>query len=219
MALHFAARTRRLEPFLAMEVMERAFAMERAGEHVLHLEVGEPDFAPPRAAVEACVAALQAGETRYTDSRGLAELREEIAADYQRRFGAAVEPERVLVASGTSAAMLLVFHLLVEPGDEVVLGTPHYPCYPNFIRACGGVPVLVPTDPALGYRLDPEAVRSSLSDRTRVILVSSPANPTGAIQSPTRSTTDSSTTTRGSRPRCRSATRPSCSTASPSATP
>jgi aspartate/methionine/tyrosine aminotransferase len=183
MALHFAARTRRLEPFLAMEVMERAFAMERAGEHVLHLEVGEPDFAPPRAAVEACVAALQAGETRYTDSRGLAELREEIAADYQRRFGAAVEPERVLVASGTSAAMLLVFHLLVEPGDEVVLGTPHYPCYPNFIRACGGVPVLVPTDPALGYRLDPEAVRSSLSDRTRVILVSSPANPTGAIQS------------------------------------
>ena len=110
-------------------------------------------------------------------------VREEIAADYQRRFGAAVEPERVLVASGTSAAMLLVFHLLVEPGDEVVLGTPHYPCYPNFIRACGGVPVLVPTDPALGYRLDPEAVRASLSDRTRVILVSSPANPTGAIQS------------------------------------
>jgi aspartate/methionine/tyrosine aminotransferase len=183
MPLHFAARTRSLEPFLAMEVMERAFAMERAGAHVLHLEVGEPDFAPPRAAVEACVAALQAGETRYTDSRGLAELREEIAADYQRRFGAPVEPERVLVASGTSAAMLLVFHLLVEPGDEVVLGTPHYPCYPNFIRACGGVPVLVATDPALGYRLDPEAVRSALSDRTRVILVSSPANPTGAIQS------------------------------------
>jgi aspartate/methionine/tyrosine aminotransferase len=181
--MHFAARTLSLEPFLAMEVMERAFAMERAGAHVLHLEVGEPDFAPPRAAVEACVAALQAGETRYTDSRGLAELREEIAADYQRRFGAAVEPERVLVASGTSAAMLLVFHLLVEPGDEVVLGTPHYPCYPNFIRACGGVPVLVPTDPALGYRLDPEAVRAALSDRTRVILVSSPANPTGAIQS------------------------------------
>jgi len=183
MPLHFAARTRSLEPFLAMEVMERAFAMERAGAHVLHLEVGEPDFAPPPAAVEACIAALQAGETRYTDSRGLAELREAIAADYQRRFGARVEPERVLVASGTSAAMLLVFHLLVEPGDEVVLGTPHYPCYPNFIRACGGVPVLVPTDPTLGYRLDPEAVRAVLSDRTRMILVSSPANPTGAIQS------------------------------------
>jgi aspartate/methionine/tyrosine aminotransferase len=183
MPLHFAARTRSLEPFLAMEVMERAFAMERAGAHVLHLEVGEPDFAPPPAAVEACVAALRAGETRYTDSRGLAELREAIAVDYQRRFGARVEPERVLVASGTSAAMLLVFHLLVEPGDEVVLGTPHYPCYPNFVRACGGVPVLVPTDPALGYRLDPEAVRAVLSERTRMILVSSPANPTGAIQS------------------------------------
>ncbi len=176
-------RTREIEPFLAMEVLERAYAMERAGAKVCHLEIGEPDFPPPAEAVEACIAALRAGETHYTDSRGLAELREAIAREKSARAGVAIDPGRVLVTSGTSPAMLLVFALLVDPGSEVVLGTPHYPCYPNFIRFCGGVPVLVPTDPEQGYRLDPGAVHAALTERTRAIVLSSPANPTGAVQS------------------------------------
>jgi aspartate/methionine/tyrosine aminotransferase len=179
----FATRAEQVVPFLAMEVMERAFALERKGTRVLHLEIGEPDFPPPPAALEACARALRDGETRYTDSRGLQELRESIAEDAARRFGVSLDPERVLVTSGTSPAMLLVFQLLVEPGSEVVIGTPHYPCYPNFVRACGGVPVLVPTDPADGYTLDPDAVRERLSPRTTAIVVGSPANPTGAVQS------------------------------------
>jgi len=179
----FAQRVRDTVPFLAMEVMERAYALEQAGARVLHLEVGEPDFPPPPAAVEACARALREGETRYTDSRGLAPLREAIAADCARRFGARVDPGQVLVTSGTSPAMLLVFQLLVEPGGEVVIGTPHYPCYPNFVRVCGGTPVFVPTDPAAGYALDPDAVRRAITPRTRAIVVCSPANPTGAIQS------------------------------------
>ncbi len=183
MPQRFSARVDGIQPFLAMEVMERAFAMQRDGIPVIHLEIGEPDFAPPPAAVAACIRALESGETHYTDSRGLAELREAIAEDRTRRFGVAVDPERVLVTSGTSPAMLLVFSLLVESGDEVILGTPHYPCYPNFIRVCGGVPVLVPTQAADDYRLDPDAVRRSVTPRTRAIVVSSPANPTGAIQS------------------------------------
>jgi aspartate/methionine/tyrosine aminotransferase len=182
MGERWASRVDELRPFLAMEVMERAYAMERAGRSVIHLEVGEPDFPPPPAAVEACQRALAEGETRYTDSRGLAELREAIAADHARRAGVPVSPEQVLVTSGTSPAMLLVFSLLLEPGDEVVLGTPHYPCYPNFVRFCGGVPVLVPTDPERGYALDAGAVRRAVGPRTRAIIVSSPANPTGAIQ-------------------------------------
>jgi aspartate/methionine/tyrosine aminotransferase len=165
-----------------MEVMERAFAMEREGADVLHLEIGEPDFPPPAAAIDACAAALARGETHYTDSRGLPDLREAIAHDRSRRFGVAVDPDRVIVTSGTSPAMLLVFSLLLDPGDEVVMGTPHYPCYPNFVRFCGGEPVLVATDPGDGYRLDPGAVAKALTPRTRAILVSSPANPTGAIQ-------------------------------------
>jgi aspartate/methionine/tyrosine aminotransferase len=183
MTLRIAERAQLARPFLAMEVMERAFAMERAGTRVLHLEIGEPDFAPPAAAVEACASALRRGETRYTDSRGLVELREAIAADYDRRFGVAVDPGRVVVTSGTSPAMLLCFSLLVEPGDEVVLATPHYPCYPNFIRYCGGAPVFVASDPERGYPLEAEAVRAVLTDRTRAIVVASPANPTGAVQS------------------------------------
>ncbi len=98
---------RSLEPFLAMEVMERARELERGGARVVHLELGEPDFDPPPEVREACIAALVSGETRYTDSRGLPELREAIAADLARRHGVEVPSERVLVSSGTSPAMLL----------------------------------------------------------------------------------------------------------------
>jgi aspartate/methionine/tyrosine aminotransferase len=180
---NFARRTTEMRPFLAMDVMERAFEMERAGEDVIHLELGEPDFPAHPAAAAACIHAIESGQTHYTDSRGLLELREAIAEDHGRRFGVDVEPERIIVSNGTSPAMLMVFSLLVGEGDEVVLGTPHYPCYPNFIRMSGGVPVLVPTDPEAGYVLDVEAVRRALTPRTRAIIVSSPANPTGAVQS------------------------------------
>jgi aspartate/methionine/tyrosine aminotransferase len=182
MPSQLADRLRGIEPFLAMEVMERAFAMEREGRRVIHLEIGEPGFPPPPAAVAACQAALVRGETRYTDSRGLAELREAIAIDKGLRSAVAVDPERVIVTSGTSPAMLLVFSLLIEAGDEVILPTPHYPCYPNFIRYCGGTPVPVVCDAAGGYRIPPRAVRQLLTDRTRAIVVASPANPTGAVQ-------------------------------------
>lgn len=178
----FAGRTRALRPFLAMEVLERALALEAAGAKVLHLELGEPDAPPPPAAVEAARAALAEGATRYTDSRGLRALREAIAADKQRRCGVAVDPDAVLVTSGTSPALLLLFSLLVEPGDEVLLGAPHYPCYPNFIRLCGGVPVPVRCDPEDGWRLHAERVRAAVTPRTRAIVVASPANPTGAVQ-------------------------------------
>ena len=171
-----------LSPFLAMEVMERAFAMEREGVRVEHLEIGEPDFSAPKAVIEACTRALAEGETRYSDSRGLIELREAIARDVEKRFSVSVDASRVLVTSGTSPAMLLVFSLLLNPGDEVVLAQPSYPCYPNFIRYCGGVPVFVETLPEAGYNLGPDAVRGVLSERTRAILIGSPANPTGAIQ-------------------------------------
>jgi aspartate/methionine/tyrosine aminotransferase len=184
MSLRLNPRALALEPFLAMEVMERAFALERAGKRVLHLEIGEPGAAPPPEAVEACAAALRAGETRYTDSRGLEALRAAVAAEHARRAGVAVDPGCVLVASGTSPAMLLVFSLLAGDGDEVLIGTPHYPCYPNFARYCGATPVFVPTGPGDGWQLDAAAVRRAITPRTRALVVGSPANPTGAVQEP-----------------------------------
>jgi aspartate/methionine/tyrosine aminotransferase len=179
----FAERAGALQSFRAMDVLERALELEAAGAKVLHLELGEPDAPPPPAAVEACRAALAAGETHYTDSRGLRALREAIAADKARRTGAPVDPERVLVTSGTSPAMLLVFGLLVAPGDEVILASPHYACYPNFVRFCGGTPVLVRCEPGDGWRVHVERVRAARTERTRAVVVASPANPTGAVQS------------------------------------
>ena len=179
----FAERAGALRPFLAMDVLERALELEAGGAKVLHLEIGEPDAPPPPAAVEACRAALAEGATHYTDSRGLRALREAIAADKARRTGVPVDPERVLVTSGTSPAMLLVFGLLVGPGDEVLLASPHYACYPNFVRFCGGTPVLVPCDAEDGWRVHVERVRAARTERTRALVVASPANPTGAVQS------------------------------------
>ena len=172
-----------LSPFLAMEVMERAMEIERGGAQVIHLEIGEPDFAPPPAAIASATAALKAGRTKYTASVGLPELREAIAADKQARTGARVDPECVLVTSGTSPALMMVFAALCEPGSELILPAPHYACYPNFARFVGAAPIAVPCDPAAGYAIDPDAVKRALTSRTRAIVVGSPANPTGAVQS------------------------------------
>lgn len=186
MSIARARRIQAIRPFLAMEVLERALELERSGRSIVHLEVGEPDLSPPATAVEACIDALHRGVTHYTDSRGTPRLREAIARDLATRFAlraGSVDPARIVVTMGTSPAMLLVFEWLLDPGDEVVLGTPHYPCYPNFVRLCGGVPVFVPTDPEAGHALDPERVRRAITPRTKAILVNSPSNPTGAVQS------------------------------------
>jgi aspartate/methionine/tyrosine aminotransferase len=172
-----------LQPFLAMEVMERAHQIERAGETVVHFELGEPDFDPPAEVFEACRSAVGPGKARYTDSRGRLDLREAIARDYASRFGVEVSPDRVLVTSGSSPAMLVAFSLLLEPGAEVIVPTPHYPCYPNVIRFCGGEPVFVRTDASDGHQIDLDAVRAAMTARTAAIVVASPANPTGAVQS------------------------------------
>ncbi len=182
MSFPFADRSAALEPFLAMEVMERAFELEAAGTEIIHLEIGEPDHAPPAQATEAARAALASGETQYTDSRGLLELREAIARDKSARTGVPIDPQRVLVTSGTSPAMLTVFGLVVAAGSEVVIPTPHYPCYPNFVRFFGGRPVFVPLGP--DWSVDVDAVRRAVGPKTCGIVVASPANPTGAVQSP-----------------------------------
>jgi len=164
-----------------MEVLERAQELERQGRSVIHLEVGEPDFPTPQPIVDAGVWALNEGQTHYTHSLGILRLREAIAARYAERFGLQVSPDRVLVTAGSSLAMLYAFGALIEPGDEVIAATPHYPCYPNFVRFFGGTLVETPTDPADGYRLDPDAVARAMTPRTKLLLINSPSNPTGAV--------------------------------------
>ena len=184
MTSSYSLRAESITPFLAMAVMERGMAMARSGVDIVQLGVGEPGFPPPPEVVDAVSKAVADGDTHYTDSRGLFPLREAIAADCARRRGVAVGPERILVTSGTSPALLLVLNVLLDPGDEIVMPTPHYPCYPNMVEVCGGRPVLVPTSPADGYLINVERVRTAITPRTRGILLASPANPTGAVQPP-----------------------------------
>jgi len=182
MSQPYAKRIDDVAPFLAMEVMERGMAMSRAGESIVQIGVGEPNFPPPPEVVSAVNAAVLAGDTHYTDSRGLHALRAAIAAECKQRRGVEVDPDRILVCSGSSPALLMVFNLLLDPGDEMIIPTPHYPCYPNMIAVAGGKSVFVPTHPEDGYLIDVAKVRAAITPRTKGIVLASPANPTGAVQ-------------------------------------
>jgi len=184
--MSLAKRLAEIQPFLAVEVAERAQAMESQGIDVVHLEYGEPDFAPPAVVQEALARAIADGNMRYTHSLGILPLREAIADHYRATYGVKVSPDQILVTPGTSPAMLLLFGALLDPGDEVVLSDPYYACYPNFIKYADGVPVTVDTTEEDAFQYRPEDIARRLSPRTRAILVNSPANPTGAVLSPER---------------------------------
>ena len=129
-----ARRALAIEPFLAVEIAERAFELERGGADIVHLEFGEPDFEAPPVVADAVMRAIKDGRTKYTSSLGILPLREAVAEHYAATYGVRIAPDQVLVTPGTSPAMLLLFGHLLDPGDEVVLGDPYYACYPNFIR-------------------------------------------------------------------------------------
>jgi aspartate/methionine/tyrosine aminotransferase len=174
-----------IRPFLVMDVLERAQAIERdTGVNVIHLEVGEPDFDTPPAIVDAAIGAMRNGDTHYTHSLGLLELREAIAAWYYTHYRVNISPEHIIITSGSSPAILLTLAALLDPGDEVVLSDPRYACYANFIRLCDGVTVDVAVDAATGFQYTAERVRPYVTSRTKAILINSPANPTGTLLSP-----------------------------------
>ncbi len=181
-----AQRALAVEPFLAVEIAERAQALERGGADIVHFEFGEPDFQAPSVVLEAVEKALKDGRTKYTSSLGILPLREAIAEHYLRTYGVAISPDQILVTPGTSPAMLLLFGHLLDPGDEVILSDPYYACYPHFIRYADGVPVFVPIFEADQFQYRPEAIDQQRGPRTRAVLVNSPANPTGAVLSAQR---------------------------------
>jgi (5-formylfuran-3-yl)methyl phosphate transaminase len=175
-----------ISPFLVMDVLEKAQELERNGEHIIHLEVGEPDFDTPECINEACYRAICEGKTHYTHSLGLIELREAIAEDYWNKYKVKVSPEQILIASGTSPAMLLLFAALLEPNDEVILSNPYYPCYPNIIQFVDGVPVFVKVLEEEGFQYLPEMIEEKLSPKVKGIMINSPSNPTGNVMPPER---------------------------------
>lgn len=182
--LRFSPRAEAVTPFLAMEVFERAKELEAAGRDIVYLCVGEPDFPSPAVACDAAIRAIRQGETTYTHSLGLPELREAIAEHYAGRYGVVVDPGRIIVSSGTSPLMFLLFSALLDKGDEIILPDPCYSCYPNFIRFPGGNPRFLRTREEDGFQPRPEEVRSRITPRTRGVLVNSPSNPAGSILPP-----------------------------------
>ena len=176
-------RAEDIPPFVVMDILEKAQDMERAGAQVIHLEVGEPDFDAPPCVIDAAGKAMNQGQTHYTHSLGLLELREAISRYYQSTYRVTVDPDCILVTNGTSPCFFLVLSALLESGDEVIISDPHYCCYPNFIRFLGGAPVMVPVSEEDGFQLKPADIEQRLTSRTRAILINSPSNPTGNLLS------------------------------------
>ncbi len=166
-----------------MDLLARAQELERQGRSVIHLEVGEPDFATPASICQAAHDALARGLTKYTAATGLPQLKQAISQDYARRYGVSVDSRNIVITPGASGALLLVLAALLESGDKILLTDPGYPCNRNFAALFEAETVAVPLSMHTGYRLTVEHLQQYWDDAVRVVLLASPANPTGAVMS------------------------------------
>lgn len=176
-----AARMERIAPFYVMDLLAKAKELEARGRSIIHMEVGEPDFITPQQVVEAGKLALDNGHTGYTAATGIPELRRAISNHYLNRYGITVDPGRIIVTPGSSGALQLVLGVLINPGHEVLMTDPGYPCNKNFVEFFSGVPVALPVGPDTNYQLSAAMVEDNWNDSTRAVMVASPSNPTGTL--------------------------------------
>ena len=174
-------RASKFTSFIVMDVMAKAEELERQGEHVIHLEVGEPDFSTPKVITQAANEALSLNKTRYTHALGLLELRQAICDFYFKEYRVNITPDQVMVSTGTSPALLFAMLAILDHGDEVIISNPRYPCYQNFILAAGGKIKEIKTYPEEGFQYRPKDIKKKLSARAKAILINSPSNPTGIV--------------------------------------
>ncbi len=174
-------RSERIKSFIAMDILEKVGEMQRLGEDVSSLSIGEPDFPPPDCVKKACQKALDRDFTKYTHSQGLIELREAISEHYQKHYHTKVDPDQILVTAGSSAAFFLVFSAMLNRGDEVILSNPHYPCYSSFVEFFDGKVVNVRVTEKDRFQYRPEIVKKKIGSKTKAILINSPSNPTGYL--------------------------------------
>lgn len=185
--MQLSSRLDHIEPFYVMEFAKAAAALDaspacdpaQGGEPMIFLNIGEPDFTAPPSVLAAAERCLRSGRTQYTPATGLPALRERIADWYASRFGLQVDPGRIVVTAGASAALQLVTLALFETGHEVLMPDPSYPCNRHFVAATGATPRLLPAPPDARFQLDAESVRNAWTSRTRGVLLASPSNPTG----------------------------------------
>ena len=176
-----ARRMAHIAPFHVMELLTRARQLEAEGRSIIHMEVGEPDFPTPPSVVEAAIEFIRGGQVFYTPALGIPALREAIARFYSERYGISVSPGRIAVTAGSSAALLLALAVLLDPGDELLLPDPGYPCNRHFVRTLEGVPRPLCVGPESGYQPTAEQVARHWTAHTKGLLLASPSNPTGTM--------------------------------------
>jgi aspartate/methionine/tyrosine aminotransferase len=180
-AVRFAERMNRLGTEGAFEVLARARKLESEGKRIVHLEIGEPDFATPDNIVEAAIGAMQNGYTHYTPASGIYEAREAVAQFVSKMLKTQVEPADVVLVPGSKNVLLFTLLACIEPGDEVILPDPGYPAYASQVNFIGGVPKLVTLREESGFRIDLEELESLVTPRTRMLIINTPQNPTGGV--------------------------------------
>jgi aspartate/methionine/tyrosine aminotransferase len=178
---NIAQRAEAITPFHVMDILARAKQLEQAGMDVIHMEVGEPDFATPSPIVEAGIQALENGNTHYTPALGLPELRSAIACWYSDRYHVDIDKNRIIVTPGASGALLLVMGALLEQGKKVMLADPGYPCNANFAYFVEGNTTRVPVNEASSYQLTASDIEAYWDEDTELVLLASPSNPTGTL--------------------------------------
>ncbi len=174
-------RAQEIPSFIVMDVLERAHELERQGRHIIHLEVGEPDFPTPECICQAGSRAIDDGDTHYTHSLGTVEFRKAICEHYYHKYGIHLNPGQVVATSGTSPALFMLISALLDPGDEIIISDPAYPCYPNFANFIGAHPVFAEVYEEDAFQLRPEKIKKLISQKTRAIIINSPSNPTGNL--------------------------------------
>jgi len=178
--IKIARRMSHIEPFHVMDLLAIARSMEAQGKQIVHMEIGEPDFPTPGPVMRAAQSALQQGQTYYTPAIGLSILRERIAAFYETRFNARINPDQIIITPGASGALLLALGVLINPGDRVAMSDPGYPCNRHFVRMFDGEPECVAVDAGSRYQL----TANLLSSPPTAVMLATPSNPTGTLLKP-----------------------------------
>ncbi|MFX1446071.1 MAG: pyridoxal phosphate-dependent aminotransferase [Promethearchaeota archaeon] len=178
----FSKRVNSIQPFIVMEILEKALEMEESGIHIVHMEIGEPDFDTPKRIINGCLSDIERGKTHYTHSLGYLELREALSEYKLRTRGIKFNPKtQFMVTGGTSPAFFNILSTILNPGDEVIITDPGYPCYKNFVNFFGGKPVFLPIYEENQFNLDIDRLSNIITRKTKALILNSPSNPTGQI--------------------------------------
>ena len=183
MEADLSERARSIKPSITLAISAKAKAMKADGIDVLNFSAGEPDFDTPDIIKRAAIAAIEAGFTKYTAAGGIPELKEAIIAKYRAEQELTYEPSQVLVSNGGKHALHSIFQAVLDPGDEVLIPSPYWLSYPDMVILSGGVPVIINTDIENDFKISPESLAEAITPRTKMLILNSPSNPTGAVYS------------------------------------